>query len=374
MGKDLRGKEIGRGLCQRKDGRYSARFTSKSGKRVERYFNKLPDAKIWLRDAVYDDAHDTVIPQTDVTVDTWFNYWMTNIVEGYAKYNTKVSYRGRYDYRIKPLIGNMLLNDVKPLNCQNIMNYCMEQEDCSGSIAKVRSILKNMFDSAIENDMMETNPVTSSVKYKKTDKVERRVLTIDEQKEFISLLDESHYKDIFIFVLNTGLRSGELTALKWEDVDLKKGCIRIGNTGFYNADIGSMDENSPKSDAGYRTIPLTNEAKEILNRLKKNKTDSYVFHNATGTIVRNCEANKALHRIVKKKMGIDDFSMHCLRHTFATRCIEGGMKPKTLQTILGHEDIVTTMNLYVHSTDEEMTSEMDKVFNQSGVKLVSNEK
>lgn len=364
MGKDLRGKEIGKGLSQRQNGRYSARFMSKSGKRIEKYFDKLPEAKIWLRDAIYDDAHSIVLPRSDVTVDTWFQYWMTNIVEGYAKYNTKVSYKGRYNYRIQPLIGNMLLNDVKPIHCQSIMNYCMEQGDCSGSISKVRSILKNMFDSAIENDIMVTNPVTISVKYKKTEKTERRILTKEEQEQFVSLLVSSHYKDAFLFVLNTGLRSGELSALKWEDVDLKKGNIRIGNTSFYNADIGKMDENSPKSEAGYRTIPLTNEAKSILNRLKKHKIDQYVFHNATGTLIRNSEANKALHRIIRGKMGItDDFSMHCLRHTFATRCIEGGMKPKTLQTILGHEDIATTMNLYVHATDEELSSEMDKVFN-----------
>lgn len=364
MGKDLRGHELGKGLSQRQDKRYSARFTSVSGKRIEKYFNKLPEAKVWLRDAVYDDAHRSIFTQNNVTVNTWFEYWMTNIIEKQVKYNTKVSYRGRYDYRIKPVIGDLPLNNVKPIHCQQVLNSCMEAGDCSGSMSKVKSIMTQMFNSAIENKMMIINPVTSSVKYKKTEKKERRVLTKEEQDLFESLIDHTHYKNIFLFILNTGLRMGELTALKWKDVDWKKKIIKIGNTGFYNAEIGAMDENTPKSDAGYRVIPLTDKAYNILKEEKKNSKDQYVFHNATGTLVRNSEANKALHRIVKNKMSIeDDFSMHNLRHTFATRCIEGGMKPKVLQKILGHEDIATTMNLYVHATEEEIASEMDKVFN-----------
>ena len=93
MGKDLNQKELGRGLSQRKDGLYSARFMSKTGKRVEKYFHKLPEAKIWLRDAVYDDAHSIVVPNNTITVDAWFDYWMTHMVETHIKYNTKVSYR-----------------------------------------------------------------------------------------------------------------------------------------------------------------------------------------------------------------------------------------------------------------------------------------
>ena len=70
--------------------------------------------------------------------------------------------------------------------------------------------------------------------------------------------------------------------------------------------------------------------------------------------------NRSLTAITKR-MGIDNLTMHCLRHTFATRCIEMGIKPKVLQTILGHSDFMLTMNLYVHTTDEELVEEMKKL-------------
>ena len=181
------------------------------------------------------------------------------------KYNTRISYNRHYNNRINPLIGHMLLTEVKPADCQAIMNYCMKKEDVSDSISKVRSIMKNMFDSAIENEMMITNPVTTNVKYKREKRIERRVFTLEEQKIFKEFASESSYKDVFFFILNTGLRVGELSALKWSDVNFDKNTITVGNTAFYNEELGRMDENSPKTEAGYRVIPLTNEAKEIID-------------------------------------------------------------------------------------------------------------
>lgn len=366
MGKDLKKKELGKGLCQRQDGYFVARFTAQNGERITKVFKRLPDARIWLRDASYDDAH-TVRPKVkDVTVNSWFTYWMNEIMYYRLKYNTRASYNRQYKNRIDPLIGHMLLNEIKPLDCQAVMNYCMKKQDVSDSISKVRSIMKNMFEAAIENELMVTNPVTTSVKYKREKRVERRVFTVEEQKKFKELASESSYKDVFFFILNTGLRVGELSALKWSDVDFNKNTIKVGNTAFYNDEIGEMDENSPKTDAGYRTIPLTTEAQKILKEhfSSRQTNDIYVFYNSYHSQIRESDVNKALKRIVVKKMGITDkFTPHSLRHTFATRCAESGMKPKVLQKILGHENISTTMNLYVHATEDEMTNEIEKLNN-----------
>lgn len=108
MGKNLKGRECGKGICQRKDGKYSARYCAKDGSRREKHFATLPEARNWLADAQYEDKHNTVIVVSDVTVDEWFDYWMENLICGLAP-NTRRNYRERYVQNIQPVIGNMLM-------------------------------------------------------------------------------------------------------------------------------------------------------------------------------------------------------------------------------------------------------------------------
>ncbi len=113
MGKNLKGKELGKGLYQRKDGKYSARFRAKDGTRPEKHFDTLPEAKNWLADAQYNHRHGIVATGKDMTVDMWFDYWMENLICDLAP-NTKRNYRERYKKNIQPVVGAMQIGDVKP--------------------------------------------------------------------------------------------------------------------------------------------------------------------------------------------------------------------------------------------------------------------
>ena len=117
MGKSLRGKECGKGICQRKDGLYSARFVSSEGKRQVKCFSSLPEARNWLEDAKYADRHEDVFAPPDMTVTEWFEFWISHIVGDLAP-NTKRNYRERYKQNIQPIIGKILLSDVKPMHCK----------------------------------------------------------------------------------------------------------------------------------------------------------------------------------------------------------------------------------------------------------------
>ena len=121
MGKNLKGKECGKGICQRKDGKYSARYCTKDGRRREKHFDTLPEARNWLAELQYEDKHNTAILPTDVTVDGWFKYWMENLVCGLAP-NTKRNYRERYVQNVQPVIGSMLMSSVKPMHCKVVLN------------------------------------------------------------------------------------------------------------------------------------------------------------------------------------------------------------------------------------------------------------
>lgn len=111
MGKNLKGKECGKGICQRKDGLYHARFADKAGKRHEKYFQTIPEARNWIEQAKYADKHEGVFCPSDTTVDAWFSFWIENIVGDLAP-NTLRNYRERYKQNIQPIIGKMLLSEL----------------------------------------------------------------------------------------------------------------------------------------------------------------------------------------------------------------------------------------------------------------------
>ena len=126
MGKNLKGKECGKGISQRKDGWYTARFTDQWGCRKEKLFRTLPEARNWLEDARYADKRLGVFAPTDMTVDAWFDYWIEHVV-GNRRPNTIRNYRERYKQNIQPVMGRIPLAELKPMHCQMVLNR-MEKE------------------------------------------------------------------------------------------------------------------------------------------------------------------------------------------------------------------------------------------------------
>ena len=120
MGKDLKGKKLGKGVVQRKDKMYSARFTNRNGKRIEKLFSTAVQANKWLAEAKYEDAHSTICAGSGMTVDAWFDYWINNIVANRAD-NTRRNYTERYTLNVRPLLGRMLLSDVKQMHCWTVL-------------------------------------------------------------------------------------------------------------------------------------------------------------------------------------------------------------------------------------------------------------
>lgn len=370
MGKDLKGKELGKGLSQRKDGRYSARFVKKNGKRIEKYFPKISLARKWLDDARFEDEHCSISASSQMTVNTWFQYWIENIETPIARYSTVKNHTNRYNKHISEIIGNMILSDVKPMHCQNVLNIMMASDYAPSTIHQIRMTMHVMFEAALENDLIMKNPVKKSVtvKNKSVQKKEPRVLTIEEQKMFLDYAKGSRDYYQYVLMLQTGLRLGEVIGLQWQDVDFQNRVISVKRTMQYRSDIGKFVSGPPKSSYGIRTIPLTQEAFDVLKEIEEKRKQSkllrleykdYVFLNKKGVPTKNTTYNGMLY-FLAKKAGIERLSPHTFRHTFATRCIEAGMRPKTLQRILGHSTIHMTMNLYVHVLEDEKTKEMEK--------------
>ena len=369
MGRNLKGKELGEGIYQQANGTYCARFIDRFGKRKSKRSKKLQEVRQWLADATYINEHSDIEQATNMMVDAWFEYWI-DVKKKTVRPNTVRNYTERYNKNIQKIIGRKILTEVKPIHCQKIFTDMAEEGYKTSTIYQTRIALFNMLEFAKENEVILSNPCKKSVKSdmgKPSQKKE--ALTIDVQKKFIEYAKGQSYENQFRFILQTGLRTGELVGLKWEDIDFSKKAIRIQRSMEYRYSVGEWRIGEPKSKAGYRTIPLTDEAIRILTELKeKNKNikkiqeewSEFIFLSRKGEPVKNSAYDTALFKICDKAK-INRFSMHVLRHTFATRCIEGGMMPKTLQKILGHSNIGITMNLYVHITEDEKQKEIDKV-------------
>lgn len=369
MGKSLKGKELGVGISQQTNGLYVARFTDRFGRRKSKRFKKLQECRQWIADATYIDEHSDLENATDMLVDAWFGYWI-DLKKKTVRPNTVRNYSERYERNIKNVIGNKLLTEVKPIHCQKIFSDMVDEGYKTTTIYQTRIALYNMLEFAKENEVIITNPCKKSVKSdigKPSDKKE--ALTIDDQRCFLAAAKGQSYEYQYRFALQTGLRTGELVGLKWEDINFERKTLTIERSMEFRYKVGEWRVGPPKSKSGYRTIPLTDEAICILKAQKeKNRKIKVidkewadtVFLCRKGQPVKNSTYDTALFKICDKA-GIKRFSMHVLRHTFATRCIEGGMMPKTLQKILGHSNIGITMNLYVHITEEEKQKEIDLV-------------
>ena len=340
-----------------------------SGKRVEKYFDKLAEARKWLEEAKYEDSHGNIACSTDMTVDAWFDYWITEIKEKTVRWNTLRNYKNSYKQNIKEIIGNMIISDVKPMHCQNVLNIMDNEGYAISSIKWTKIVMSAMFSDACENGLVVKNPITKSVKCPNKQEKNKKVLTLEEQEKFLTAAKNSINYNHFLFILQTGVRSSELRGLKWDDIDFKNRVIHIRRNVTYDSILNKFILGELKTKSGYRDIPMTQTVYDLLMDIKNQQSSKrkilsfefaeHVFLNSNGNLTANSGYDNYL-KYICKKADIQRISMHTLRHTFATRCIESGMKPKTLQKILGHANISITMDLYVHVTEDEKEKEMKK--------------
>lgn len=381
MGKSLKGKELGKGIGQRKDGLYYARCTNKSGQRLEKCFQDLKEARNWQKEQQYRQVHPEIkSAPPKMTVNEWFDFWQTNLLTGLAP-NTVRNYRERYEKNAKALLGKLLLTEVRPMHCKAVFNG-MTGTYAGSTIRQAYIALGSMFKAAKENGLIEKHPM-DGVRFDSPIKAvdEIHFLTVSEQKAFLEVAKHSHNYAQYALILETGLRTGEVIGLTWDAIDWENHTLTVNKTMEFRHKQHEWRAGPPKTKKSYRTIPLTDTAYQILRDLylgceyrkeapvldkvltyidcrtakqaKLHMRDLVFINYRTGMPAKNSSYDTHLYKLCDKA-GIEHFCMHALRHTYATRAIESRMQPKVLQKLLGHASIKTTMDRYVHVTDDSM--------------------
>ena len=301
-------------------------------------------------------------------IDEWL--YENHVME--IKKRTLLRYEVILKTYIYPSYGNLDITTITPRDIQHWVNVMRETPSVGtgrplspSSINNCIGILRQAFAYAEDYEILYPNP-TRKVKRlpeKKEDKL--RVFTREEQVRLENYIDKLNDQEFFVYilVLYTGLRLGEVTALTWNDINLKTGIVTINKTKYKTMDKDGhwyYVTDSPKTEKSIREIPLPPFLKEKLREMKKERKSKYVICRNDGSELTDKVIVWRLARILKK-IRVRRLNFHCLRHTFATRALENKMDIKTLSEILGHSDITTTLNIYTHSLIQHKKQAMRKI-------------
>lgn len=384
VGKSLQGKELGTGLRQRPDGTYSARYTNRFGERKELYGKNLSELKMRLNKAIFDDANRKP-EENKYTLSQWYKKWIEIHKYQVIRNNTKAYYNQIFTKHIEPTLGNKKLQDITQLDIKSLLKDLDKKGYQFETKNKVRIMLLDMFDKALIDDYVQKNPC-KGIKVLRDEKKDMRVFTREEQTEFFECCKGTFYDNLFVVAISTGLRQGELCALTWEDIDLEKKEISVTKTLLYQKLEGDSKKefyiNPPKTKSSKRKVPINKQCETALKKqyLQRNIImskksakplegfENLLFTTKYGTPLCDQIIIDAIKRIVDEinicKDELEQFELfttHCFRHSFATRCFEAQIPPKTVQKYLGHASLQMTMDLYTSVLESKKHEDMEKL-------------
>lgn len=366
-----------RGVTLRKDGRYMWRCKYE-GKQYSGYEKTAKEAEKALRNKKYELEHGIYAKATRLNMDTWFETWITTYRTN-CKETTIQLYRKTYKRYISTEFGKKQLKALKPEQIQKFLNR-MASSYSNSVFGNINFLLYDLLDQAVKNQLLVQNPMQYTTRPATKKREKRKALSRSETTAFLAAAEGNYYYDMFRLSTLTGLRIGEVTGLQWQDVDLKKKELRVRHTLAWITGKGYFLQ-EPKSENSRRTVPLPDKAVSLL-RIRKIAQGKHrltygeywqplpdlpnlVFTTRYGTPIDGSNLRAEMRRILAgmKEKGTDITwaSFHTLRHTFATRCIEEGMQPKTLQHILGHATLAITMDLYCDVMEDTKREEMAKI-------------
>ncbi len=394
--KDKKNRVLKEGEYQRICGTYEFKWRDKSGGRHSISAVTLEELREKELDVLRDVLDGVKADKNNLTINDLYNSWV-QLKRG-LKDNTFSNYKYMYTMFVEPDFGKRKIVDLKRSDIRSFYNYLADERHVQiNTIDCIHTVLHQVLELGVEDDYLRYNPSDNALKELKKarnfESTKRRALTVPEQELFEAYLSKQgqyhRWYPIFIIMLWTGMRVGEVTGLRWCDIDLEDDTISVNHTLVYydkrNDERCTFAINTPKTAAGERIIPMLPKVKEAFLMEKQYQEEcglesravvdgyrDFIFINRFGNVQHQGTLNKALRRIVrdcnfeildkphkKDEVILPKFSNHSLRHTFTTRMCEAGVNLKVMQEILGHADAETTMDIYAEATKELKKSELN---------------
>ena len=388
---DTNGMALRTGERQRKTGTYEYKYKDATGEWSRISARTLGELREKEKKALR-DAFDGLKPTRRTTLDDVFIKWKKS--KSGLRDNVASNYFYTYSHFIQPKLGKKRIDAIKTSDVKAFYKTLVEKEGVSiSTVDNVHTVLHQILDLAFRDDLIRRNPsddcMSELKRANKTKPGRQRVTLTDEQqsrfKSFLATYEGGKWYPVFVTFLSTGLRVGELTALQWSDIDFAHKTISVTKTLVYYPDENRKQvchmHPVPKTDKGVRTIPMTDDVHHAL-LIQLGRThdackaavdgyDDFVFLNRFGAAFHQGSLNKVLRDRIIPGANIEaerdglvmlpHFSCHSLRHTFCYNLCRADVNIKTIQQLMGHNDIQVTLDVYTEFTGKEMQEGISKL-------------
>ena len=399
--KDLRGRALRKGEMQRaSDQRYVYTYTDPLGRRKYIYARDLATLREKEKELIKNqlDGLDLYVAGR-ATINNVFDRYMA--IKHNLRDSTRSNYLYTYNHFVRDNFGMKLIAGIKFSDVLQYYNHLLHEQDLSlGTLDTIHCLLHPTFQLAVRDQIIRNNPTDGVMKEisKQSGKNRgvRHALTIEQQRAFMEYVANHpvyyHWWSLFTVLLGTGCRIGEALGLRWEDLDFENRIISINPSLVYYPTAKErksvMRIVKPKTEAGIRTIPMLDVVYDAFQMELEEQEETgfntdeidgmtgFVFKNRYGGVPNYNTVNQAIKRIInshnadeiilakrekREPVIIPNFSCHHFRHTFATRLCEVESNLKVIQSIMGHRNIETTMDVYAEATDRKKKESMDNL-------------
>ena len=367
-------------IRKRKDGRWEGRYTagynSKTGKRIIKNVLGKTQAEVKQKLSTAMEACKAVdvVRSDDYTVAEWLRTWFALYAKPNIRPTTARSYQGSMELHIIPRIGCIKLNKLTGRDIQKLYKDLMENGRLrkaqkskqpglsSTTVRGIHMMLHNALDRAVKERLILRNPTEDCI-IPKVQKQEMKILHPEDMKAYLEAAEKRGVLPMFYLELVSGIRKGELVALRWEDLDVEHRTISVSKQA-----LGGLGKelvvNRPKTENSIRAISIPQDAVDLLVQAhEKHPENPYLFPSPLTGGMYHPDSVVNLHKKILKDAGLEHIRFHDLRHTFATMALQNGVDVKTVSNMLGHYDAGFTLRTYTHATRQMQQQAAEKMGN-----------